>query len=148
MVKVEIFFWQKLIQLLWWASHSLFLNFIHMNTIQKIGFTAVGFLATTASTFAAINAGESRVTTGLRGNEKPLDEAIMGYIGSAMAFLAIIGVCYGLYGWFLILTAGGDEEKVKKGRTILVQIATGLLVIALAYSLVKLVIGFLFSGTN
>jgi len=55
-------------------------------------------------------------------------------------FLALIGVCYGLWGGFQIVTAGGEEEKVKKGRTILIQVAIGLVVIFLANSIVQWVL--------
>ena len=55
-------------------------------------------------------------------------------------FLALIAVCYGIYGGFMIVTAGGDEEKVKKGRTILIQVVIGIIVIVLAGSIVKWVI--------
>ncbi len=57
-----------------------------------------------------------------------------------MTFLAIIAVIYGLYGGFLMLTAGGEEEKMKKGRTILIQVAIGLVVIFLANSIVQFVL--------
>lgn len=38
-----------------------------------------------------------------------------------------------------MLTAAGDEEKVKKGKTILIQAATGILVIFLAAGIVALI---------
>ncbi len=61
-------------------------------------------------------------------------------ITNALAFLAILGVVYGIYGGFQIITAGGDEEKVKKGRTIIIQVLIGLVVIFLANSIVEWVI--------
>ena len=57
-----------------------------------------------------------------------------------MTFLAILAVVYGLYGGFLMVTAGGEEEKMKKGRTILIQVAIGLVVIFLANSIVQFVL--------
>ncbi len=39
-----------------------------------------------------------------------------------------------------MLTAGGEEEKMKKGRTILIQVAIGLVVIFLANSVVQFVL--------
>ena len=56
-------------------------------------------------------------------------------------YLSILAVCYGIYGGFQIVTAGGDEEKVKKGRTILIQVGIGIIVIWLAGSIVKWVVG-------
>ena len=39
---------------------------------------------------------------------------IMSYI---LWFLALIGVIFAIYAWFQILTAGWDDDKVKKGKT-------------------------------
>jgi uncharacterized membrane protein YwzB len=44
-----------------------------------------------------------------------------------------------------MVTAGGDEEKVKKGKNILIQVALGIVVIFLAYSIVNWVVGFMAS---
>ena len=108
-----------------------------MNTIQKIGFTAIGLLSTTASTFAAISWGSDKVSSSLKWSEATADSAVQTLIGNFMMFLALIGVCYGLWGGFQIVTAGGEEEKVKKGRTILIQVLIGLVVIFLANSIVQ-----------
>lgn len=45
-----------------------------------------------------------------------------------------------------MLTAGGDEEKVKKGRTILIQVGIGLIVIFLANSIVQFVLTKIIGG--
>jgi len=52
----------------------------------------------------------------------------------------ILNVVFALWGGFNILTAGGDEEKVKKGKTILIQAAIGLVVIFLASSIVQWIV--------
>jgi hypothetical protein len=52
-----------------------------------------------------------------------------------------------LYGGFQILTAGGDEEKVKKGKTTLIQAVIGLIVIFLASNIIRWVIGLGTGGT-
>jgi hypothetical protein len=62
-------------------------------------------------------------------------------IGNFMFFLGIIAVCYGLYGGFLIMTAGGEDTKVKQGKTILIQVGIGLVVIFLANSIIQWVLG-------
>ena len=41
-----------------------------------------------------------------------------------------------VYAGFLIVTAGGDEEKVKKGKHILIQVAIGIIVVFLASTFV------------
>jgi len=90
---------------------------------------------------AAINLGETKVQSGLKGDDSAADSAVQTLITNAISFLYLIAVVYALWGGFNILTAGGDEEKVKKGKTILIQAAIGLVVIFLASSIVKWIVG-------
>lgn len=64
-------------------------------------------------------------------------DLILGYFIGLLYFVAIV---FALYGGFLILTAGWDEEKVKKGKTTLIQAVIGLAVIFLASQIVTWVI--------
>ena len=72
-----------------------------------------------------------------------LGTAVQNYVIYIMTFLYLIAVLYALWGWFNILTAGGDEEKVKKGKTILIQGWIGLLVIWLSGAIVTWIISML-----
>jgi hypothetical protein len=110
-----------------------------MTSIQKGLYSLVGLAATTASTFA-IDFGAGKVATGVQGSANQADSVIQTLIWNAMLFLGILGVCYGIWGGFQIVTAGGDEEKVKKGRTIIIQVIIGLIVIYLANSIVQFVL--------
>ncbi len=69
-----------------------------------------------------------------------LDQAVQRYITNFMVFLSLIAVIYALWGWFNILTAGWDEEKVKKWKTVIIQAAAWLLVIWIARSIIIWVI--------
>lgn len=111
-----------------------------MTSIQKGLYTLVGLATTTASTFAAIDPGLGKIDSKIKGSEQGADSAIQTLISNAMLFLGLLGVCYGIWGGFQIITAGGDEEKVKKGRTIIIQVAIGLVVIWLANSIVQFVL--------
>ncbi len=91
---------------------------------------------------AVIDPGEARVDPGL-GDNVPLDERIQGYVVTLMTYLAVLAVLYGLWGAFHILTAGGEEDRVKKGKDIIIQSIIGLVVIFLVGSLVNLVLGIL-----
>lgn len=42
-----------------------------------------------------------------------------------------------------MVTAGGDEEKVKKGKNILIQVILGIVVIFLSFSIVNWAVTFL-----
>jgi type IV secretory pathway VirB2 component (pilin) len=62
---------------------------------------------------------------------------ILGYLIGLLYFVAVV---FALYGGFQILTAAWDEEKVKKGKTTLINAVIGLVVIFLASIIVRWVI--------
>lgn len=119
-----------------------------MKNIAKAGIaTAVAAQASLAS--AAINFGtEASVKGEIKGSTQTADQAIQDLIGNAIAFLYILAVVYALWGGFNILTAGGDEEKVKKGKTVLIQAGIGLVVIFLASSIVRWILNGIFGGVS
>ena len=109
-----------------------------MTSIQKGLYSIIGFVTTTASTFAVF--WEDKVNINDT-SKNTADVTIQNLINQAMMYISILAVCYGIWGGFQIITAGGDEEKVKKGRTILIQVVIGIIVIWLAGSIVKWVVG-------
>lgn len=111
-----------------------------MQLLKKVGFISLATLATLEQSFAAINFGGGNVQSNVSGSSNTADTAVQNLVGNAMLFLGIVAVMYGLYGGFLILTAGGDDTKVKQGKTILIQVAIGLVVIFLANSIVQWVL--------
>lgn len=111
-----------------------------MQILKKVGCISLASLATLEQSFAAINFGATNVQSNVSGTANTADTAIQNLIGNAMLFLGIIAVIYGLYGGFLMLTAGGEDDKVKKGKTILIQVGIGLVVIFLANSIVQWVL--------
>jgi hypothetical protein len=119
-----------------------------MNKIQYVGYSLAAsvFLATNA--FADLDPNQIQIDQDLVGTGNSLEVAIQNGIAWFTGFLYIIAVCYGLYGGFLMMTAGGAEEKVKKGRTILIQVGIGLLVIFLASSIVSWILSLLASTNN
>lgn len=66
---------------------------------------------------------------------------IQDVIAYLLIFLGIVGVIYIIYAGFNILTAGGDEDKVKKSKSTILHVFIGLILIFLAFSIVKFVIG-------
>ena len=108
--------------------------------------TAV-LLAAQAQVVSAIDVDNTRSTTKgdniKDGNLVNTLDLILGYFIGLLYFIAVL---FALYGGFLILTAGGDEEKVKKGKTTLIQAVIGLAVIFLASQIVSWVISVFASG--
>lgn len=73
--------------------------------------------------------------------ERKFSMYIQDIVAYLLLFIGIVGVLYIIYAGFNILTSGGDEDKVKKSKTTIFHIFIGLLLIFLAYSIVKFVIG-------
>ena len=102
--------------------------------------------ASLATTTAGLTATHAAITTNpVQDNitwvTGTADTAIQDLVGTLFLYLGLLAVLYGLWGGFQILTAGGDEDKVKKGKTILVQVAIWIVVIFLANSIVTWVLG-------
>ena len=92
-----------------------------------------------STTFGVSNA---KTTTDILENAD-LPTTIQSYVNFLMTFLYLIAVLYALWGGFQILTAGGDDDKVSKGKTILIQGATGLFVIWISGTIIKFILSVL-----
>jgi hypothetical protein len=66
--------------------------------------------------------------------------AITNVIVALLSLITLVAVAYVLYAGFQILTAGGDEEKVKTGRKTIVNVLIGIVIMWLAYWIVTLVL--------
>jgi hypothetical protein len=112
-----------------------------MNSVKTLAYSTVAAATMVQSTFAAgINAGVEKVDERLKGRSDNLETGVQSIIAFITNLLYLITVAYALYGGFLILTSGGDEEKVKQGKKILMYGAMGLLVIFLASSIVSFIL--------
>jgi len=117
------------------------------NTMKNTFYTLVWLILLWLSNVNAINVKATQATT-------TWDNATGGWfiatINSLLWYLTwllyLIAIIYTLWGWFQILTAGWDEEKVKKWKTTLIQAVLGLFVIFLASTLVNWIIN-LWSNT-
>lgn len=122
-----------------------------MDAIKK---TSYGVAGVVLSSMASLNAFaqsdttfwvNKAATTSQNLENRPLSEAVQYYVNFLMTFLYLIAVLYALWGGFLILTAGGEDDKVTKGKTILIQWGLWLLVIWLAGTIVKWILSVLVS---
>ncbi len=120
------------------TSH-LFFHLFSMTTISKGFYSLIGLAVTTSAALAGPFDGKPVTISGTSTNSAEV--AAQNLVDRALMFLSIVAVGYGIWGGFQIITAGGDEEKVKKGRTILIQVVIGIIVIWLAGSIVKWVVG-------
>lgn len=67
-------------------------------------------------------------------------QVVANVVQIILGFLGLVGVIMMLYAGFLWLTAGGEEEKAKKGRTLLFQALIGILIVLAAYSVTYFVL--------
>jgi len=66
---------------------------------------------------------------------------IGGIIKAALGIVGSIALLMFLYGGFLWLTSAGNEQKITKGKSVLVWAVIGLAVIFMSYAAVNFVIG-------
>ncbi len=57
-----------------------------------------------------------------------------------LVFLAIVAVLYVIYAGVRILTSGGNEEAMKEGKKNIISVVIGIILIFLAYSIVRFII--------
>jgi type IV secretory pathway VirB2 component (pilin) len=67
----------------------------------------------------------------------PISEFAQVVIRYLMSFISIIAVIYIIYAGFSVMIGGGDEEKVKKAKNIILYVVVGILIMWLAYGIVK-----------
>lgn len=92
-------------------------------------------LGGTAARDAASGAGYATTTTiqGMAGS----------VIGFLLSFLGVVFLILVMYAGWLWMTAGGDDKKVGKAKTLVTQAVIGFVVILSAYAITQLVMGIL-----
>ncbi len=98
----------------------------------------------------------NEVSANIGGNVKPVDERliwgdqwttldvmIMNLIAWILTFLGIIAVIIFIVAWFMIMTAGWDDDKVKKGKTWMINAIIWIVVIFIAHSIVQWILSFM-----
>ena len=72
--------------------------------------------------------------------ERSASEYIQDIVAYLLTFISIIAVIYIIYAWFRILTSAWDEETVKKQKQTIMYVVIWILVIWLAYPIMKFII--------
>ena len=83
--------------------------------------------------------------TGLAGGDIRL--IIARVIRAVLSLLGIIALSIMLYAGFLIMTSGGNEEKVAKGKKTMINAVIGLFIILASWAIVQFIINALGTGT-
>jgi len=70
-----------------------------------------------------------------------LKQTIINVVSFVLGLLGLIAAIMIIYGGFVWLTAGGNEDKVDNAKKIISSAATGLVIILIAWAIVNFVIG-------
>ncbi len=115
-----------------------------MNIVKTLFFILIASYSIWAS---ASDAGtllwEDKITNNLRNGGSDLimtADNILWFIIGLFYFIAII---FTIYGGFLILTSGWEEDRIKKWKNVFIYAILGLIVIFLASQVVRWVISIL-----
>jgi prepilin signal peptidase PulO-like enzyme (type II secretory pathway) len=131
----------------WYHVYVFLISYIlFMNKLQTFLYAGVGSVLLTTHAFAAIEPGDP--IDPLRGNASTdMVSVVQTFVQWVLGLLSIVAVIMGIYAGFLMVTAGWDEEKMKKGKHILMQVAIGIVVIILSYTFVTFIFNLFESET-
>lgn len=79
--------------------------------------------------------------------DRSLTEILLSVIQWFLFVAGFLAVLYLIYGGILYVTAGGDTEKATKGRTTIINAVIGIVIILVAFVIVRTVINATISGT-
>ncbi|GAB0174804.1 MAG: hypothetical protein HHAS10_06830 [Candidatus Altimarinota bacterium] len=73
-------------------------------------------------------------------SKKKIEVFVADTVKYFLSFVALIAVVYFIYAGFQLMVSGGDEEKAKKTRKIMIYVIVGIILIWVSYWLVAIVI--------
>jgi len=76
--------------------------------------------------------------TGGTGDFRELALRIVNYFLGFLGFLSVLMV---IYGGILYITAAGEEDKAKKGKTIIMYAAIGIVIVLLSFAIINTILG-------
>lgn len=113
------------------------------------GLLTLVVLAVPAATFAQFTIDSNLPSTlGVSNTTKDVQDMIISVVNWVLALLGLIAVIMILYGGFVWLTAGGNEEKVASAKKIISAAIIGLIIVLLAYAIVTFVVNTTNTVTN
>ena len=77
-----------------------------------------------------------------------LEDVIIQLVNVLLGFLGIIAVVIILWGGFLWLTAGGNEDQIGRARSTIIAGIIGLAIIIASFAIARFVVGSLTSATG
>lgn len=119
-------------------NKTLFFIIFFLLNLSFVGFVSAGNLS---DSFNSNRIKDSANKMGFNANDSRQVEDIVGtVIYSVLTLLGVIFIVLIIYGGFLWMTAGGNDQEVTKAKKIIKNAAIGLVVIVLSYSLSWLIL--------
>ena len=103
---------------------------------------ALPLLASAATIEPGLN---QLVNTGL--GSRDIRDTVASIINVAMGLLGVVALVLILLGGFKWMTAGGNEEAVKKAKQLLISGIIGLIIILTAYAIATFIVGSILNAT-
>jgi len=124
----------------------------HLKSIVTAVGSAVVLLPYQALAESPFTRGQAMVgavgtTAGISGGGG-LTSMVGNLINIFLGFLGIVFLVLMLYAGFLWMTAGGEDEKVKKAKNIIFQAIIGLIVVVAAYAISTFIMSSLINATQ
>lgn len=118
--------------------------------LRALRYAPFALLALPATVSAAtVNLGlTSDVESALGLGTQDVRVTVARIINVFMGLLGIVAVVIVLYGGFLWMTAGGNEERVEKAKQLIVAGIIGLAIILSAYAIARFVVTSLVNATS
>lgn len=115
--------------------------------VKKFIATGISLATLVPASAFALNLGlEYGTATGL--GSQDVRTTIATIIRVLLGLLGIIAIVLVLAGGFMWMTAGGDEEKAGKARSLLAAGAIGLIIILSAFAIAQFVVGQIETATT
>lgn len=73
-------------------------------------------------------------------SQKTIAAYVTDVVKYFLGFVTLVGVVYIIYAWVQLMTGGGDEEKVKKARQIIIYVIVWILIMWIAYWIVRIIL--------
>jgi hypothetical protein len=103
-----------------------------------------GLMASPMAVFAAegdgVNIGSLTLSQGYASNIGPIISGVLSFIMAISALLVFLYLILGGVQW---ITSGGDKGKTEEARNKITAAVIGLIILAAAYAVLKIMLGFL-----
>lgn len=111
-------------------------SFLFVATLFFCAHSAQAIEFDTSGAKAAILEASDRPTDAF---QSPIKQVIVNIINYILGFLGLVAVAFVVYAGFLMVTAGGEEEAIEKGKKIITYAAVGIIIIFMSYAIVQMI---------